>query len=499
MYSKATMIKDMLSDRTWRLNNLYWIIDKNGQKTKFKMNWAQEALFQDFWYCTIVLKARQLGISTFICMLFLDACLFESNKSAGIICHTREDSEMMFKRVKYAYDNLPEAIRNARSAKINSARELVFSNGSSIRTGTSMRGTTLNYLLISEFGKICAKYLDKAQEIITGSLNTLARGQYVVIESTAEGREGYFYDLCKRAEKMEKEKVPLSELDFRFFFFPWWKEPTYRIGNLSKISLADQNYFKGLEEKGIELDDQQKSWYVARKETQGENIFREYPSTAEEAWESAIDGSYFSRQISEARADGRISRVPYDQSLPVYTAWDLGYDDPTAIWFFQVYRKEIRLIEYLEGSGESLTHWLNIVQKKPYTYAKHFAPHDIRAHEYSTGTTRQAVARQLGVSLIASPQTEIIEGIDAVRLLLPRCWFDEHRCANGVKALENYKKEWNDRYGCWATKPLHNWASHGADAFRVLALSIRSIESPKEDQVFSPRINTPPWSRQNFF
>ena len=189
-----------INDPVWRLNNLYWIIDKAGNKSLFKFNWAQEKLYREMWYCNVILKARQLGISTFVCLLFLDRCLFNSNSSAGIIAHTREDAEVMFRRVKFAYDCLPAELKTLRSVNTDNARELQLSNDSTLRVGTSMRSSTLQYLHISEFGKICAKFPDKAREIITGSLNALAPNQYVFVESTAEGREGYFYQMCKEAQ-----------------------------------------------------------------------------------------------------------------------------------------------------------------------------------------------------------------------------------------------------------------------------------------------------------
>ncbi len=455
-----------------RLNSLYYIINKRGVKLRFECNWAQKELYHNMWYCNIVLKARQLGISTFICMLFLDRCLFNDNVAAGIICHTREDAELMFKRVKYAYDNLPPFITNSITATIDSARELVFNNGSSIRVGTSMRGSTLQYLHISEFGKICAKYPEKATEIITGSLNTIASGQYCFIESTAEGREGYFYDLCKQAQNLQKLETELSPLDFKFHFFPWHKEPTYRIGNQIVLQQESLDYFASLSDRGVDLDPEQKFWYAARYATQGDEMLREYPSTPDEAFEQANEGLYYGRLIGLTRLEKRIGFVPYDRELPVHTAWDLGFNDSTAIWFFQVLNKEIRMIDYLEGSGESLSHWLGLVKSKGYVYEKHLAPHDIMNHEYSTGMTRQAFGRKMGINLIPVPKTGVIEGIDLVRGILPRCWFDERKCSQGIIALDNYKKEWDDKHGCWRSQPLHNQYSHGADAFRYLACGL---------------------------
>lgn len=182
---------DKLQDRLWRLNNLYYIVDKKENRVLFKLNWAQQELYDNIWYCNIVLKARQLGMSTFIVILFLDACLFNSNTHVGIIAHTRESAEMLFEKAKFSYDNLPEELKKLRQVSADNVREFVFSNGSKFRVGTSLRGETFQYLHISELGKICAKYPEKAREIITGSLNTIEQGQYIIIESTAEGKEGY--------------------------------------------------------------------------------------------------------------------------------------------------------------------------------------------------------------------------------------------------------------------------------------------------------------------
>ncbi|HUC95510.1 MAG TPA: terminase [Candidatus Saccharimonadia bacterium] len=467
-----------LADPRWRLNNLYNIINKNGSKTLFKLNWAQEELYDNMWYCNLVLKARQLGISTYVCLLFLDRCLFNSNVAAGIIAHTLEDAQQMFRRVKFAYDSLPEDLKKLISADNDTSQMLKFSNGSSLRVGTSLRSSTFQYLHISEFGKICAKYPDKAREIITGSLNTVAPGQYIFIESTAEGREGYFYEMCKQAQAHADSGKELSKLDFKFHFYPWWGEFHYRIRQ-GGIHISDEleEYFNLLAIQGIKLDLEQKCWYSSKFSTQGENMRREFPSTPSECWEVSNEGLYYGKQIAQARFEKRIGHIPYDESLPVFTAWDLGYNDQTSIWFVQYYGKEIRLIDYVEGSGESLAHWLGVVKSKPYVYEKHLAPHDVMVHEYSSGMTRQASARKMGINLIPVKKVDIIPGIDQVRGILSRCFFEERKCAQGIKALENYKKEWNDRAGCWNSGPLHNWASHGADAFRTLATGLHFIEN----------------------
>jgi len=477
-------VQTALSDPLWRINNLYNIIDKSGEKEIFKMNWAQEELYGNMWYCNIVLKARQLGISTFICMLFLDRCLFNSNVAAGILCHTLEDSQHMFKRIKFAYDNLPEEIKSLRVATIDSARELRFSNGSSLRVGTSMRGSTFQYLHVSEFGKICSHYPEKAREVITGSLNTLAAGQYCFIESTAEGREGKFFDMCKQAQAIKDANKKLSSLDFKFFFFPWWKCQDYSMSQPVEIPTEIEKYFDSLKVQKIELKPEQKYWYVKKLESQSEDMKREYPSTPAESFHSAVDGAYYSKWLTFARMDGRISRVYHEPELPVHTAWDLGYGDSTAIWFFQLSGKEIHLIDYYENSGEALTHYFKHLKEKTYSYGKHLVPHDAAVHEFSTGLSRVEVARNNGIAFSVVPNLEIDVGIDAVRNILNRCWFDEQKCLGGIKCLDSYRRSWNEKQGCWASNPLHNASSHGADAFRMLAVGMQLItdrESTPQD------------------
>lgn len=462
-------------DPSWRLSSLYHIVGKGGTKIRFTPNWAQSQLLEDIWYCNIILKARQIGISTLICLLFLDRCLFNHNMAAGIICQTARDSEQMFKRIKFAYNHLPNIVKMQRKCHSDSANEMIFDNGSSIRVGTLMRGYTLQYLHISEFGKICAEFPDKAEEIVSGSLQTVAPGQYIFIESTAEGREGRFYEMCKYAENMQKMGCNLTKLDYRFHFFPWWKEPNYREGGTTVLTQPSLEYFDSLEQRGIKIDPEQKNWY-ARKHFMLEDMMRrEYPSTSDEAWESSINGAYYAQPMALVRAEKRILFLPYDKTILVHTAWDLGFNDATAIWFFQICGKEIHLLEYIEGSGESLSHWLAIVKEKKYCYGKHLAPHDIMTTEFTSGLTRQAAARKMGVNFVPSVKADIIPGIDACRAILPRCFFDEAKCARGIVCLENYKKRWNERTANWSSEPLHNEYSHGADAFRTLATGLGSV------------------------
>jgi hypothetical protein len=161
-------------DPRWRLSNLYTIIDKAGRQVPFRPNDAQLAFLEELHSANIILKARQLGFTTLCCLIYLDACLFTPNTRAGVIAHKLDDAKVIFRdKIKYAYDQLDEGLKAACPAVQDSADTLTFGNNSSIRVSTSMRSGTLQYLHVSEFGKICAQYPDKAREIVTGALNTV--------------------------------------------------------------------------------------------------------------------------------------------------------------------------------------------------------------------------------------------------------------------------------------------------------------------------------------
>lgn len=480
----------------WRLNNLYHVVNKKGEDVLLNLNWAQEDLYDNFHYLNVIPKSRQLGMSTFIDILFLDTCLFNDNVSAGIIAHTREDAQEIFKtKIKYPYDNLPQEIKAWRPATTDSARELSFSNGSVIRVGTSMRSGTLNYLHVSEFGKISSKYPDKAHEIVSGSLNTVQAGNYIFIESTAEGRGGYFYDYVKDAERLQLEGKELTTLDFKLHFYPWWKHPEYVLEGVEDFVFTPEliEYFQKLQrEEGIELSHDQKVWYAKKKIQQREFIYREFPSTLNEAFLVSNEGFYYSRQFAELRKDGRICNVPHDPATTVDTFWDIGVHDQTCIWFVQKAKRENHVIDYYENCSEGLPHYINLLQRKKdegYIFRNHWFPHDIQVREFSSGTSRYDTLVNLGIKpkIVGQLQksgkyTPFLkqDQIEATRNVLSKCWFDEKKCAKGIEGLENYKREWNDKLNCYRDAPLHDWASHPADAFAGVGLFSHKIGGREE-------------------
>ncbi|MCG7412574.1 terminase [Moraxella nonliquefaciens] len=471
---------DKLADPLYRLNNLYYITDKMGKKVKFKMTAEQLAYFDSEHHKNIILKARQLGFTTQVCIMQLDCALFESKKCA-LIAHTLHDAKRLFReKVKFAYDNLPELVRLANPVKIETKEELVFENGGSITVSTSFRGVTLQRLHVSEFGKICAKYPDKAREIVTGAFEAVSLDGIVTLESTAEGRQGYFYEFSQIAEKLYLSKKTLTAQDWRFFFFAWWQNKEYAMA-IEPISERLQAYFDSLKSKyGIQLSDEQKAWYQAKERTLGDDMKREYPSLPSEAFEQSIEGAYYAKQFAYLYANGRIDKLPDNEHLPVDTYWDLGVSDSTTIWFIRQVGDEFHIVDYYENSGEGLNHYIKVLKDKGYKYAKHVAPHDIDNRQL--GADRAKTLRELArdgyeidgqiyrLNFDVVPRTSNVnEDIEKVRQILPKCAFDAIKCEQGIKALESYRKEWNDKLGVWRDKPLHDWASHGADAFRYFA------------------------------
>lgn len=217
----------------------------------------------------------------------------------------------------------------------------------------------------------------------------------------------------------------------------------------------------------------------------------EYEQEFECSFQAPNIGAYYGKEMALATDGGRISRCPYEPRVPVTTAWDLGIDDSTAIWFCQQVGREVRLIDYYENSGEGLAHYVKQLQARPYVYGDHLLPHDTEVKELGTGLSRVEVLQGLGINPTIVPLQRVEDGINAVRMLLPRCYFDEKKSnfevttANntnkfrGLASLRAYEREWVAKSGTWRASPKHNWASHGADAFRYLALGLKEPTSGK--------------------
>jgi hypothetical protein len=197
------------------------------------------------------------------------------------------------------------------------------------------------------------------------------------------------------------------------------------------------------------------------------------------SFDAPLVGSYYGDLMSAALAEGRITKVPWEPMAPVTTGWDLGIRDSTVIWFAQHVGREVRLIDYYHHTGVGVEHYAKILAERPYTYVDHLVPHDATHSEVGSGKSLLEIARGLGLRLRVVPKLGVQEGIGAVRVLLPRCYFDEEKTEHGVEALRQYTKEQvEEEQGpqgetLYRDKPAHNWASHPADAFRSLAVGLR--------------------------
>jgi phage terminase large subunit len=198
----------------------------------------------------------------------------------------------------------------------------------------------------------------------------------------------------------------------------------------------------------------------------------QYAQEFECSFDAAIVGAYYGKLMTQAEADKRITGVPYEPTASVWTAWDLGIRDATAIWWAQTVGKEIRIIDYYEASGADLAHYVDQLRARKYAYAGHIVPHDAQAKELGTGKSRLEVLSSLGMNNITvAPMHRVEDGINAARVFIPKCWFDANKCARGIDALKLYRAEYDDKLQALKPKPVHDWASHGADAFRYLAMT----------------------------
>lgn len=468
--------EENLASEHWRLNNLYYIKDKRGQKVVLKMNWAQKLLYQGLWYLNIILKARQLGMTTFIQIFMLDRCLFTSNVNAGVIAHNRDDAQKFFKdKIKFAYDNLPEEIKNLRQATNDSAGELAFSNGSSIRVGTSLRSGTYQYLHISELGKLCAKFPDRAQEVITGSLNTVVAGQFVFIESTAEGAYGSFYEMCQDSKLTIESGQELTKMDYKFWFFPWHEHPDYQLDADVAVIGDMALYFTELEKKGIKLTREQKSWYIKKTAEQRLKMKQEYPSTPEEAFEQVDEYAVYGQEIGKVLADGRLCDLPVNPNTPVDVFFDIGKStktETTSVWFMQDNDPWHDFVDYYQASLKVVGEYVRDIRAKGYTVRRWYIPHDgenQRDLEVKTFKDRLISAGVDEGDIIVVPRVALLKvGIDQMKEKFPSCRFHKEKTKEGWKALCAYRYGWDEKKGV-ITEPVHNWASHPSDAIRQFA------------------------------
>lgn len=478
----------------WRISHLYKIMIKGDDEDEdedvaedlvqtFVPNEAQMHFINSYHFRSIILKARQLGFTTFAAVYYLDCVLFRNNVRAGIIAQTDAIAKKLFRdKVKFAYENLPQMLLEAMPVKRDSADELLFAhNNSSIWVSTSMRGGTLQYLHISEFGKICAQYPARALEVITGAFPAVPNNGIIIVESTAEGREGFFYHMVIRALRYQREGIKLKNKQFKLLFYPWHQNAQYRAEPSGVIiSREDNEYFDKVEvEIGKAIDIEQRAWYVLTRDEEfsgdEELMFREYPSLPEEPFSVSIKGTYYEKQLTVARKQKRfIKHIPVAPGVPCMTFWDIGNSDGTAIWVVQRIGTEFRCVRFCEGWGEPYSHFVKWLQDLGLVFGTHFLPHD--ADHNRQGQTSNKSPKEMLEELMPGNRFEIVPRIDDInwgiqqtRDVFPMLLFDETECKDGITHIQLYKKKWNENQQVWSDKPDKSHGhSEAADALRQL-------------------------------
>lgn len=345
-----------------------------------------------------------------------------------------------------AWDYLKDFTRPIPGIKINESELRVdFPWGARIQlfgadSPDSMRGLYLDAVVLDEYADMSPRIFS---EVLRPALSD-REGSAIFIGSAKGGTP--FYDLWERVKDD-----------------PDWFVKVYKASETGVIPEG-------------ELED-------AKKIMDEDEFNQEY----ECSWTASIKGAYYGKQLAEAQEQDRIGKVPYEPRLPVNTAWDLGVGDSTSIWFYQILGQEIRIIDYHEDSGEGLPYYAKILDGKGYKYGDHWAPHDIQVRELGSGKSRIETAKMLGIQFRIVPNLSIDDGINAVRNTIPRCWFDAQKCELGLQALRNYRKEFDDRRQEYKPKPLHDWSSHAADAFRYLSLALKDSKQ-KGKAIPYPRI-----------
>ncbi len=499
---------NFMPNKLWRLNYLYTITDKYGAECIFNMNWAQHVVYAATLVHPriIVLKSRQQGISTMWLVSYFDDAIIEDNFEIGLMTQGQKESKVLFRRVKRLWERLPQFVKDYLAIKLSrdTKEELGFSNGAVMYLQTSFRSGTLQRLHISELGKISAKYPEKAIETKTGSLQAIKAGNTVVLESTAEGRKNMFYELWYAAVGYVGKR---SGKDFYPVFLSWADDPDCAIAVAQAGNEESEAYFVRLESSlERELTPEQKWWWISQKRELGDKMGQEYPGTPEEAFEAVRDGAYYAvlfRKLLENRgrvvtankekADNSGGRMVYmegglyDPALKVEVAMDLGINDSMELVFFQRFGREKRIIDYYYNTGEGLSHYVNVMKDKQYSYGTIWTPHDVKVRELGTGVSRLHRLRELGVKARVLKRADVNTGIEQVRKMMDSLWIDADLCGRLIMMFFSYSKAWDDKLGVWRDAPLHDEWSNPADAVRYMAMSKGSGKYVDADEVVPSR------------
>jgi len=491
---------DYLRDPWWRVSTLHMVRDETAKLVPFVPRKEQAEFYATKHNRNFILKARKLGMSTLLALDNLDACIFTPGTYAAIVDRSEAEACGKLDMARCSWENLEKnpdprvaavgkLIKDNLKLVADSDKEMRFSNGSKFEAGVSLRGGTPTRLHVSELGYIASHDRKRAEEIKAGSINAVPASGEVTIETTHEGgKAGISYEFARLAMDSTARGIE-SPLDWRFHFFPWFDHPSYRLAiENPRVDPRIIEYFQKLKaEHGITLGPDRMAWYQAKFAEQREAMFREFPSTPEEAFRAMVSGAIYP-QMMNLRAAGRVKDFSHDPKAPLMAAWDIGISDFTSIWLVQVVGRELLWLGWYEGEGSGVGHYAEVIRSWERIFGKriacHYLPHDANQRERGTGKTYADHLREAGFAphtiKVVPRCPDIWQGINDLRDLLPRSWFhsrcDESRQSktgteklSGVACLESYHTQTVGASGAVREMPCHDETSHTADAARTFA------------------------------
>jgi hypothetical protein len=476
-------LEHRLADPVWRVCHLYEVKDaKTGRMVRFVPSPEQReiilAVHERLERAILILKARQLGMSTVINLILADAAIWNAGYQGSIVDQTQGDATLKLRhKVKAAFDSMPELLREMFDVvKANDSEFAVRMKGragsqtSTIFGGMNARGGTNQLLHISEWGPIQHKDPVRSEEIMTGALPSAKEGTVFIETTWMGGKRGHLWNLTDRA--MTTRAEDMTDADFHLYFFPWWKDASYTLnGNFEQLDAETLEYFEQMRrETEHDFTPGQMLWYFKVALPKGLARFAEYPTTLPECFMAPVPGAIWAKFIDKAKAEGRVMDFPWDRSELVHTSWDLGSPKNTRCVYFQCVGREIHIIDHDTGLDLEPAARVGWMKQKGYHFGSHFFPHDAAAQEKS-GKNFEEQMRDAGLEgIVIVPRCrEVWPGINKAAELLPRMVFHKTRCAKLLESLECYHTKEERTSGHLTSIPVHDWSSHDADAFRMLA------------------------------
>lgn len=468
-------LAEKLSSKFWRLNNLYTILDKDGNKIILRLNPSQVKVLTQYKHNRkIILKSRQQGISTLFLAYYLDDCLFKPGFQAGIQSYGQDEAEKLAVRAQLMWEDLSDEIKQIMglSLEANNSKRMLFSNGSILKIG-NFRGDTLQALHVSELGKIAKKYPEKARELKTGAFQAVGKNNKITVESTAEGKFGLFYNMWIKAYSKAQAKKKLNPLEFQAIFLSWLEDADCNLSTEVEIPQHLIEYFTKIEDKlNIKLSQTQKWWYASKYDELGEEIKQEYPTTPDEAFEQSLEGTVYKKEYDALYNEKRVVPDLYRADLPVTVSYDIGVNDETVLIFAQTLNGVPRIVNCYAASGEALEHYVEVmwalVKEKNYNIIDVILPHDANARDFSTGKTRIEKFLDMGVPARILKRQSVDDGIDSTRRFLKAVYIDSS-CEMLLLAIQQYRWKYDNKLGVTLRIPEHDWASNYMDSFKYMA------------------------------